>query len=229
MNQESNRLNAEQVLARICAHGLMPAVGVYTADAAVAVARAMLAGGLDVMEITFRKPGAEQSIAAIRAAVPEMLVGAGTLLSVEQIEIALKAGAQFGVTPGFNPSVVRAAIERCLPFFPGVSSPGELEQALALGVRAVKVFPAEQLGGVAYMKALSGPYLHTGLKLIPMGGVSAENLPGYLALSMVGAAGGSWMVAEKAIAAKDWSAITELTKDAVKRATGAKAALNKTD
>ena len=124
-------LNTEQVLARICAVGLMPAVGVYTPDAAVEVARAMLAGGLDVMEVTFRKPGAEQSIAAIRAAVPEMLVGAGTLLSVAQLELAIKSGAQFGVTPGFNPAVVRGAVASGLPFFPGVASPGEREQALA--------------------------------------------------------------------------------------------------
>jgi 2-dehydro-3-deoxyphosphogluconate aldolase / (4S)-4-hydroxy-2-oxoglutarate aldolase len=216
-------MNTEQVLARICTRGLMPAVGVYTPDAAVEVARAMLAGGLDVMEITFRKPGAHESIAAIRAAIPEMLVGAGTLLSVEQIDLAIKSGAQFGVTPGFNPAVVRAAIERGLPFFPGISSPGELEQALALGIRAVKVFPADQLGGAAYMKALSGPYQHTGIKLIPMGGVSVETLPGYLSLPICGAAGGSWMLTEKAIVAKDWAGITALTKAAVKLAASARA------
>jgi 2-dehydro-3-deoxyphosphogluconate aldolase / (4S)-4-hydroxy-2-oxoglutarate aldolase len=195
---------------------------VYSPDAAVEVARAMLAGGLDVMEVTLRKPGAEKSIAAIRAAEPEMLVGAGTLLSPEQIEVAMQAGAQFGVTPGFNPGVVRAALERGLPFFPGIASPGELEQALALGIRAVKVFPADQLGGAAYLKALSGPYLHTGIKLIPMGGVSAETLSGYLALPICGAAGGSWFVTEQAIANKDWRAITELSAQAVKLAAAAK-------
>ncbi len=216
-------LNTEQVLARICAVGLMPAVGVYTPDAAVEVARAMLAGGLDVMEVTFRKPGAEQSIAAIRAAVPEMLVGAGTLLSVAQLELAIKSGAQFGVTPGFNPAVVRGAVASGLPFFPGVASPGELEQALALGLRAVKVFPAEQLGGPAYLKALSGPYRHTGMKLIPMGGVNVDTLPSYLAAPMVGAAGGSWMVTEQAVANRDWNAIRELAADAVQRAAAARA------
>lgn len=216
-------MNTEDILARICARGVLPAVGVYSADAAVEVARAMLAGGLDVMEVTFRKPGAEQSIAAIRAAVPAMLVGAGTLLAAEQIEVALQAGAQFGVTPGFNPVVVRHALERGLPFFPGVASPGELEQALALGCRAVKVFPADLLGGPAYLKALSGPYRHTGVKLIPMGGVSPETLPGYLALPICSAAGGSWMVPESAVANRDWVRITGLTADAVSRANAARA------
>jgi 2-dehydro-3-deoxyphosphogluconate aldolase/(4S)-4-hydroxy-2-oxoglutarate aldolase len=109
-----------------------------------------------------------------------------------------------------------------LPFFPGVSSPGELEQALALGLRAVKVFPAEQLGGPAYLKALSGPYRHTGMKLIPMGGVNVDTLPGYLAAPMVGAAGGSWMVPEQAVTNRDWNTIRDLAADAVKRAAAAR-------
>jgi 2-dehydro-3-deoxyphosphogluconate aldolase/(4S)-4-hydroxy-2-oxoglutarate aldolase len=121
--------------------------------------------------------------------------------------------------------VVRAALKCDLPFCPGVASPGELEQALVLGNRAVKIFPAEQLGGVAYLKALSGPYLQTGIKLIPMGGVNAENLAAYLALPMVAAAGGSWMVNEQTIANKDWRAITDLTAEAVKRVAGVKAGL----
>jgi len=215
-------LKTEQILKRICARGLLPAVSVYDPSAAVEVARALQAGGLDVMEITFRRPGGEKSIAAIRAAVPEMLVGAGTLLSTEQIELAMSVGAQFGVTPGFNPAVVRAALERGLPIFPGIASPGELERALALGVRAVKVFPVEQLGGAAYLTALGGPYRHTGIKLIPMGGVNADSLVSYLASPMVGAAGGSWMASEKAITDKNWRGITELSAEAVKLAISAK-------
>jgi 2-dehydro-3-deoxyphosphogluconate aldolase/(4S)-4-hydroxy-2-oxoglutarate aldolase len=178
----------------------------------------MLAGGLDVMEITFRQEGAHESIAAVRAAVPEMLVGAGTLLSAGQVGLAIESGAQFGVTPGYNPAVVLAAVDRGLPFFPGVATAGELEQALAVGLRAVKVFPIEQLGGVGFLRALTGPYLHTGMKIIPMGGVRPENLAQYLELPMVAAAGGSWMAGPDAIAARNWSEITRLAAAAVRSA-----------
>ncbi len=211
---------AADVLARIFVQRLLPAVGVYAPGDAVEVARAMLAGGLNVLEITFRHPNAPESVAAIRKHVPEMFVGAGTLLNEAQLDVAMKMGAQFGVTPGFNPDVVRAANSRKLPFIPGVATPGELEQALALGCRAVKIFPAEDLGGPAYIKALSGPYAQTGMKVIPMGGVSPANLANYLALPMVGAAGGTWMVTEKDVAAKNWAAITAASREAVRLTRG---------
>ncbi len=208
-------LTPNQVLRRICAKRLLPAVGVYQPQAAVNVARALLAGGLDVMEITFRKPGAAECITAIRSAEPAMLVGAGTLLTPTQLESAVRAGAQFGVTPGFNPNIVTAARECGLPLFPGIATPGELEQALALGIAAAKVFPAEQLGGAAYLQALNGPYVHTGIKLIPMGGVTPANATAYCRVPIVGAVGGSWLVTEKHLATADWAAITGLTVQAL--------------
>ena len=159
------------IVASIFSRGLLPAVGVHARHLAIEIARALLAAGLDVMEITFRHPGAAACVSAVRRQVPEMLVGAGTLLSEAQLDAALANGAQFGVTPGFNPQMVQAAAARKFLLIPGVATQGELEQALALGCRTVKIFPAETLGGAAFIKALSGPYLRTGVKVIPMGGL----------------------------------------------------------
>ncbi len=202
-------------VARVLEARLMPAVGVSSPEDAVTVARAFLAGGLAVMEITFRSEGAPQCVAAVRAQVPEMTVGAGTLLNPAQVALAIQSGAQFGVTPGFNPEVVRAANAAGFPLIPGIATAGELEQALALGCCAVKAFPAEQLGGIAFLKALSGPYLQTGIKIIPMGGVGPANAAAYAALPIVGALGGSWMAAPELIKAKDWAGITALVRQAV--------------
>lgn len=167
------------------------------------------------MEITFRNPAAPACVAAVRQEVPEMTVGAGTLLNPAQVELALKHGAQFGVTPGFNPEVIRAATAAGLPLIPGVATAGELERALALCCAVVKLFPAEQLGGLAMVKALAGPYAQTGLKVIPMGGVNQQNGAAYAANPFVGALGGSWMAAPELIAAKDWAVITRLTRAAL--------------
>ncbi len=194
---------------------LMPAVGVSTPEDAVAVARAFLAGGLKVMEITFRSPRAPECVAAVRAQVPEMTVGAGTLLNPAQIALAIRYGAQFGVTPGFNPEVVCAANVAKFPLVPGIATCGELEQALALGCAAVKAFPVEQLGGIGFLKAISGPYAQTGIKIIPMGGVGPANAAAYAALPIVGALGGSWMAAPDLIKARDWAGITRLTREAL--------------
>ena len=185
------------------------------AEHAPPLALALLAGGLDVIEVTFRTPAAAASIAAIRAACPDMLVGAGTLLTAEQARQAKAAGAQFAVAPGLNETVVRAAQECGLPFFPGVATPSDIERALELGCRCLKFFPAEAAGGVPMLQALTGPYAHTGLKFIPTGGIGLKNLASYLALPVVVAIGGSWMAERKLINDGNWSAITALTAEAV--------------
>ena len=184
-------------------------------DDAVPLAEALLAGGLKVMEITFRTAAAADSIARIRGGVPQMAIGAGTLLSVEQVKQAVGAGAQFGVSPGLNESVLAEADKTDLPFFPGVMTPTEVDRALNLGWKHLKFFPAEPAGGAAMLKALAGPFAHTGVKFIPTGGINATKLPDYLSFPQVAAVGGSWMGERKLIQEKAWSKITALTVEAL--------------
>jgi 2-dehydro-3-deoxyphosphogluconate aldolase/(4S)-4-hydroxy-2-oxoglutarate aldolase len=185
-------------------------------EAAVPLAEALLAGGLNVMEITFRTTAAADSIKRIRQKVPQMAIGAGTLLSPEQVQRAIDVGAQFGVSPGLNELVLKVAQERHLPFFPGVMTPTEVDRALNLGWKHLKFFPAEPAGGVAMLQALAGPFAHTGVKFVPTGGINAASLPKYLALPQVAAIGGSWMAGRKLVNEKAWSKITALTAEAMK-------------
>jgi 2-dehydro-3-deoxyphosphogluconate aldolase / (4S)-4-hydroxy-2-oxoglutarate aldolase len=183
---------------------------------AVPLAEALLAGGLNCIEVTFRTAGAAESIAAIRKNVPQIIVGAGTLLTSEQVKQAIGAGAQFGVSPGLSESVSTTAQENDFPLFPGVITPGEIMHALELGWKNLKFFPAETFGGVNALKALSGPFGHTGVKFIPTGGITAATLPNYLAVPQVAAIGGSWMAERKLVAEKAWDKITALTAEAMK-------------
>jgi 2-dehydro-3-deoxyphosphogluconate aldolase/(4S)-4-hydroxy-2-oxoglutarate aldolase len=183
---------------------------------AVPLAEALLAGGLNSIEVTFRTAGAAESINAIRQNVPQIIVGAGTLLTSEQVKQAIGAGAQFGVSPGLSESVSTTAQQNDFPLFPGVITPGEIMRALELGWKHLKFFPAETFGGVNALKALSGPFGHTGVKFIPTGGITAATLPNYLAIPQVAAIGGSWMAERKLVAEKDWAKITALTAEAMK-------------
>jgi 2-dehydro-3-deoxyphosphogluconate aldolase/(4S)-4-hydroxy-2-oxoglutarate aldolase len=185
-------------------------------DDAVPLAEALLAGGLNVIEVTFRTDGAADSIAAIRKNVPQIFVGAGTLLTSEQVKQAIGAGAQFGVSPGLSESVSTTAQENDFPLFPGVITPTEVMRALELGWKNLKFFPSETFGGMKALKALSGPFGHTGVKFIPTGGITAATLPNYLAIPQVAAIGGSWMAERKLVAEKDWKKITALTAEAMK-------------
>ena len=185
-------------------------------DDAVPLAEALLAGGLNCIEVTFRTAGAADSIARIREKVPQIIIGAGTLLSSEQVKQAIGAGAQFGVSPGLSEKVSTTAQENKFPLFPGVITPTEVMHALALGWKNLKFFPAETFGGVNALKALSGPFGHTGVKFIPTGGITAATLPNYLAIPQVAAIGGSWMAERKLVAEKSWDKITALTAAAMK-------------
>lgn len=178
---------------------------------AAPLAEALLAGGLNCIEVTFRTANAAESIQAIRKNVPQIKVGAGTLLTSENVQQAVDAGAQFGVSPGLSEMVSRVAHENNLPLFPGVITPTEIMRALDLGWRHLKFFPSETFGGLNALKALIGPFGHTGVKFIPTGGITAENLLNYLALPQVAAVGGSWMADRKLVAEKAWSKITSLT------------------
>jgi len=192
------------------------------ADDAVPLAEALLAGGLNAIEVTFRTAGAADAIARIRQTRPDAVVGAGTLLTADQVRQAVAAGAQFGVSPGLSEAVSQAAHENKLPLFPGVVTPTEIMRALDLGWKQLKFFPAETFGGVNALKALAGPFGHTGVKFIPTGGISAATLPAYLALPQVAAVGGSWMAERKLVAEKSWDKITALTAAAMKLIAAAK-------
>jgi len=203
------------ILQRIAARRVLSAAVIESPDHAVPLAKALLAGGLDVTEVTFRNVHAAECIRRLRAMVPEMLVGAGTLLTPEQIDEAMAAGAQFGVSPGFNPGVVRAAVERNFPFVPGVVTPGEMERSLELGCPWVKFFPAAAAGGVEFLKSVAGPYAHTPLRVIPLGGINEKNMADYLALPMVIAVGGSWLADRSLVAAGAWDEVTNRTRRAL--------------
>lgn len=194
---------------------VVPVAVIEQVGDAVPVARALVAAGLSTLELTLRTPAALDCIRIIRAEVPEMLVGAGTVLTTEQVDQVAAAGAYFAVAPGLNPRVVRYAQQKGLAFSPGVMTPSDVELALELGCRLQKFFPAAVAGGLEMIKALAGPYGHTGLKLIPLGGVTAQNMKDYLAHPLVAAVGGSWLVDKKLLAAKDWAGISRLAAEAV--------------
>ncbi len=196
--------------------GIVPVIALDDAAAAVPVARALLAGGITVAEITFRTAAAEQAIANIAKEVPEMALGAGTVLNCEQAQRALDAGARFLVSPGFNPRVVEFALEQGALIVPGTSGPSEMEQAMSYGLTTVKFFPAEQSGGVGKLRAISAVYPE--LMVMPTGGIGENNLTEYLALKNVIACGGSWMVKKELIAAGNFAEITRLSEQAVRRA-----------
>ena len=170
--------------------------------------RALLAGGIDAIELTLRTPAGMEALKAICAEVPEMLVGVGTILTPETVRDVKNAGADFGVAPGMNPRVIRAAAEVGLPFGPGIATPSELEAAIELGCRFVKFFPAEASGGVAYLKSMSAPYKHLGIRYFPLGGLNAGNMKDYLKEPDVPTIGGSWIVKKALVDAGDWAGIT---------------------
>lgn len=175
---------------------------------AVPLARALLAGGITAVELTLRTPAALDGIRAIRAEVPEMLLGAGTVLTLEQVCDCKAAGAAFAVAPGVSPHTLEAARDCGLPFAPGVMTPSDIETALAFGCRVLKYFPAETAGGIAHLKNIAAPYAHLGMHFMPTGGITLENLQTYLSSPLVAAVGGSWLAKPEQIAAHDWPKIT---------------------
>ena len=192
--------------------GVVPVVVLDDAKDALPAARALLAGGVDVMEITFRTAAAADAIRAVSEGCPEMLVGAGTVVTLDQCRQALECGAKFIVSPGFDPEVVSWCAERSAPITPGCVTPTEIMAAIRLGVNVVKFFPAGVYGGLRAMKALSAPF--GGVRFIPTGGVDAKNLKEYLEAPFVHAVGGSWLCPKKEIAVGNFDAITALCREA---------------
>ncbi len=195
---------------------VVPVVVLNDAKDALPLAQALVEGGLPCAEVTFRTDAAEESIRLMAEKYPEMLVGAGTVLTIDQVNRAVGAGAKFIVSPGFDPEVVDYCIEKNIPIFPGCITPSEIAQAVKRGLKVVKFFPAEQFGGVATIKALAAPY--TMVKFMPTGGVSTKNLKDYLSCDKILCCGGSWMVKGDMIKAGEFEKIKEMTKEAVELA-----------
>lgn len=207
-----------EVLNRIGKMGIVPVIKLDDAKDAVPLAKALCDGGLPCAEVTFRTAAAEESIRLMKQAFPGMLIGAGTVLTTEQVDLAVKAGAVFIVSPGLNPKVVRYCVERNIPVTPGCSNPSDIEAALELGLEVVKFFPAEAAGGLVMIKAMSAPYVT--MKFLPTGGINAKNLTSYLDFPKVLACGGSWMVSDDLVKAGEFDKITALTKEAVTQMLG---------
>ena len=201
-------VSIQDVYSEIGRCGVVPVVAIDSADLALGLADALAAGGLPVAEITFRTRAASDVMARITAERPDMLVGAGTVLNVDDLNRARDCGARFAVAPGFNPTVVEAALDIGLPFAPGVMTPTDVEAATSLGVTTLKFFPAGAAGGMAYLKSLSAPYKHLGVRFIPTGGVKAGNMMEYLSCDVVLAVGGTWVAKRDDINARNWAAIT---------------------
>ncbi len=195
--------------------GIVPVVAIESASDAVPLANALVKGGLPIAEITFRTDAAADAIKAITSEVPQMIVGAGTVLTNEQIDKAVAAGASFIVSPGFNPKTLEYALSLGVCMIPGTATPGEMEQAMSYGLDVVKFFPAELNGGLAMLKALAGPYRN--LKWMPTGGINAGNITDYLSFDKVLACGGTWMVSKDLIAGKKWDEITALCVEVVNK------------
>ncbi len=193
--------------------GVVPVIAIERSEDAVELGRALLAGGLPCAEITFRTAAAEEAIRQISSSLPEVTVGAGTVLSVDQADRAVSAGAQFIVSPGFNQKVVDWCLKNEIPVTPGVLTPTEIDMALDRELKILKFFPAEAMGGIATLKAIAAPY--GGVKFIPTGGINPRNLADYLSLPAVHACGGSWLATSKLISAGEFAEITRLAEEAL--------------
>ncbi len=198
--------------------GIVPVIKLDKVENAVPLAKALRDGGINCAEVTFRAKGADKVIKAMTDAYPDMLVGAGTVLTCQQADEAYAAGAKFCVAPGLNPKVVKHCLDNDIPFAPGLSSASEIEQALELGLNFAKFFPAEQAGGLPYIKSICAPY--STMRFMPTGGVTADNLNTYLAYNKIVCCGGSWIVPAALLDAEDWAGITALCRQAVDKMLG---------
>lgn len=205
----------EQFIKEISNYGIVPVIKIDRVEDAIPLAQALRDGGLPVAEVTYRTDCAEAAIKAIHQEFPDMILAAGTVLTCEQVDSAVAAGAQFIVSPGLNPKIVEYCNSISVPIIPGVSSASDIEQALELGLSIVKFFPAEANGGLNAIKAMSAPYGN--LRFMPTGGVNEQNLNDYLAFDKILACGGTWMVKKDLIDAKDFDSITRLTRQAVSK------------
>ncbi len=205
-------------LVKLSQIGIVPVVALNDIKDARPLAKALCDGGLPCAEVTFRTDCAEEAIRVMTTEFPQMFIGAGTVLTTEQVDRAVGAGARFIVSPGLNPEVVRYCVDKNIPVTPGCANPSDIEQALALGLDVVKIFPAEAIGGLKLIKSMAAPYVN--MKFMPTGGINAKNLNDYLAYDRIVACGGSWMVSGDLVKAGKFDEIKALTKEAVKNMLG---------
>ncbi|ARN56955.1 bifunctional 4-hydroxy-2-oxoglutarate aldolase/2-dehydro-3-deoxy-phosphogluconate aldolase [Sedimentisphaera salicampi] len=207
----------EDIFQRIKQERIVATVVIDDLDKVPALAETLLEAGMSSIELTLRTDCGVDAISVISREYPEMLVGAGTVLSCGQVRQVAEAGAEFAVAPGFNPAVAEEAVKAGLPFAPGVCTPSDVEQALSCNCKYLKFFPAEPLGGIKYLKSMAAPYLHLGIGFIPLGGINAENFTHYLSQPYITAVGGSWLAPRQAISKGDWKLISNLCKEAKNR------------
>jgi 2-dehydro-3-deoxyphosphogluconate aldolase/(4S)-4-hydroxy-2-oxoglutarate aldolase len=208
----------KKLLKEIYDIGIVPVVVLDETSQALPLAKALYAGGLGCAEVTFRTIAAEESIKIISEEMPEMLVGAGTVLTTEQVDRAIAVGAKFIVSPGLNREVVKYCVDKNITIIPGCATPSDIETALSLGLEVVKFFPAEAAGGIDMIKAMSAPY--ASIKFMPTGGINIKNLNTYLSTDKVIACGGSWMVSKELLKSGSYETVTKLTKEALRTMLG---------
>lgn len=197
---------------------VIPVIVIDDANDAEPLAEALLKGGMDVIEVTCRTAAAPEALKRIKKSFPEMLVGAGTVVTPDQARMCIDTGVSFGLAPGLNPDTVKFFQQNDTLFIPGIMTPSEIEQGLSLGCKLLKFFPAGAAGGINMLKNMAAPYISLGVKFCPTGGVSLENMNDWLSLPVVSAIGGSWLATQKQIAAKEWDTITGQVKAALDRA-----------
>lgn len=202
----------DRIAERFYELGVVPVVVLEDAKDALSLAKALTEGGLPCAEVTFRTEAAEESIRIMKKEFPEMLVGAGTVLTKAQVDQAVNAGAEFIVSPGFDPEIVDYCLEKEIPVFPGCISPSEVAQAVKRGMSTVKFFPAEQAGGISMIRAMAAPY--SNLKFMPTGGINLKNLKDYLSFDRILCCGGSWMVRGELIKNQEFDKIRQMTREA---------------
>lgn len=207
-----------KVLEEISKIGIVPVIALDDVKDAKPLAKALIDGGLPCAEVTFRTAAAEESIRIMSSEYPELLVGAGTVLTTEQVDRAVNAGAKFIVSPGLNPKIVAYCVEKGIPVTPGCANPSDVEQAIELGLEVVKFFPAEAAGGLNMIKSMAAPYVN--MKFMPTGGINAKNVTSYLDFNKIIACGGSWMVNKDMVKAGDFAGIEKLTREAVETMLG---------
>jgi len=208
-------MESRELIEKMEKAGVVPVIAIESEDKALGLADALIEGGLPVAEITFRTDAAAGVISKLKSERPQLLLGAGTILSVENLLKARDCGAVFGVSPGLNPEIVKKAVEIGFPFFPGVMTPSEIEQGLSFGINILKFFPSEAAGGTAMIKAVSAPYSHLGVRFIPTGGCNINNLKEYLEMPQVLVVGGTWIAKKEMISAEKWDQIRENAAQAV--------------
>jgi len=205
----------DPVATRLTARGVVAVLMIDRVDDAVPVAEALLRGGVDAMELTLRTDAALPALELITGSVPEMLVGIGTIIKKEQVTQAKDSGAAFGVSPGTNIDVIKAAQDAGLPFAPGIMTPSDIERALPFGCEILKFFPAGSSGGIKHLKNIAAPYAHLGLKYVPLGGINQGNMKDYLKEDIIAAVGGSWIASRDLIDSGQWDQITSNASSAV--------------